>query len=330
MEFDTARARRLAAICRAVYVGTEDQLPSEIEGGRVEGIQAGGAGGRTSLAVVVDGPGADLVVAFRGTLVTPITEDVHLVALDWIENLRAGLVDVDFGSLPGLTGAGGAAPRVHQGFQEEFGAVRDALLERIGGRSAGRRLYVTGHSQGAAVAALATLVLSQARHEVAAAYLFAAPRPGDGVFRQAVEATAPVFRVEVGNDLVPHVPPARALARMDAHPVTRWIADRLRAMASNFRAGPLRHPVIWWFVRRIPSRLRPHAEACFRLMQTSVEAYESVGDLWYADATDRRVRHVVRGNEEDSLLLERNAALLRNPKDLFGDHWIGHYEHAVS
>jgi hypothetical protein len=53
------------------------------------------------------------------------------------------------------------------------------------------------------VLAFAGTISNPSNIEVAATYTFAAPFPGDGMFASSVRT--PVFRMEVGDDIVPHV-----------------------------------------------------------------------------------------------------------------------------
>lgn len=56
-----------------------------------------------------------------------------------------------------------------------------------------------------AEAALATRAFAAAGFNVAATYTFAAPRSGTIAYANSI--TTPVFRIEYGDDLVPHLPP---------------------------------------------------------------------------------------------------------------------------
>ena len=56
-----------------------------------------------------------------------------------------------------------------------------------------------------AEATLATAAFVRAGFKVAATYTFAAPRSGDLKFKESIQT--PFFRIEYGNDIVPHLPP---------------------------------------------------------------------------------------------------------------------------
>ncbi len=55
---------------------------------------------------------------------------------------------------------------------------------------------------------LATRALLAGGFSVVSAYTFAAPRPGNLEFARSLPDTLPIHRIEYGNDVVPHIPPA--------------------------------------------------------------------------------------------------------------------------
>jgi triacylglycerol lipase len=111
---------------------------------------------------------------------------------DWLANFTAALVPpIKF---PGL---------VHLGFIDQLRLIHDDMVADLN-TGFTPPLYVTGHSQGGAVAALATKALEHDGIEVAATYTFAAPLPCENMFKSSVKT--PVFRLEFGDDIVPHVP----------------------------------------------------------------------------------------------------------------------------
>jgi hypothetical protein len=121
---------------------------------------------------------------------------------DWLKNFEARLVPC---TLPHTALA--VSGEVHEGFLRELAGVWEPLQHHVGPLvHAGKPLYVTGHSQGAAVAVVATAALVAAQIAVTATYTFAAPRPGNHQFAQGLQAQT-IHRVELGDDVVPHVPP---------------------------------------------------------------------------------------------------------------------------
>lgn len=70
-------------------------------------------------------------------------------------------------------------------------------------------MTVTGHSLGAAIAAIGTSALTGLGHEVTT-YTFGEPLNGDAAFAQYIESQVPdsnYFRVTHANDGVPQIPP---------------------------------------------------------------------------------------------------------------------------
>lgn len=140
---------------------------------------------RTELIVAVRGPA--VIVAFAGT--DPI------VFADWI---------TDF-TIP--VGDGGTAT----GFAAAAALVAQSLDAVLAASPPGARLYITGHSLGAALAALtAQRLAAVAPERLAAVYTFGMPRVGNAAFAQAYEAVlgARTYRMVHGDDLVPTVPPS--------------------------------------------------------------------------------------------------------------------------
>lgn len=84
----------------------------------------------------------------------------------------------------------------HMGFKEAWASVATQVVERY----QGRRLWISGHSLGAALALFAGADLP-----ACAVYTYGAPRVGDGTFRDAIRV--PVWRVVNNNDIVPMLPP---------------------------------------------------------------------------------------------------------------------------
>jgi feruloyl esterase len=87
------------------------------------------------------------------------------------------------------------------------GQVRSAVATYVKDHpSAG--VYVTGHSLGAALAALAALDLTLQQQPLKAVYTFGQPRIGNQAFAHYLNQTlaAPLFRVVHHRDPIPHLP----------------------------------------------------------------------------------------------------------------------------
>ena len=211
MSFDAAIASRLARACHVAYaVGQAGGIGASSSYGAVKFTDdpdaiPGGAGGIDAAVVGrnVDG----VIVAFRGTLPLRFDgglEDFLQSLLDWLNDTRAGLA-------PGYGGL------VHQGFGESLEGLWPTLAQKIRARvGAGSRIYVTGHSKGGALAALAAVRLAdELRLPPTAVYAYAAPRAGNGAFADHYRRTiSESWRFENRDDIVPHLPPGGAMRRV--------------------------------------------------------------------------------------------------------------------
>lgn len=131
-----------------------------------------------------------IVVSFRGTEADELE--------DWITDLDCDLVEGPLGG------------RVHEGFYDALSCVWHLLDKEVrrlhsDGR---RRLWVTGHSLGAALASLAVARWCEAALPVAGLYTFGQPRTGDGMFARHFDfAFRPhAFRIVNNLDIVTRTP----------------------------------------------------------------------------------------------------------------------------
>lgn len=135
------------------------------------------------------GDGDVVVLAFRGTQPTDLR--------DWMTDTDAKLVP---GGHPVYRGL------VHQGFENALDDVwGDILVAMI--PHAEKRLFVTGHSLGGALATLAAARFATLGHKVSGLYTFGSPRVGDPAFCAAFDALGlPAYRYVNDLDVVPRVP----------------------------------------------------------------------------------------------------------------------------
>jgi hypothetical protein len=168
--------------------------------------------------------------------------------INWLTDADVNPVQLPFaiGSLPDET------VRVHGGFYRNLRATWHTVLAALDSAVAGRSilddgeatgeleaLYVTGHSLGAAMAALAgvRLVTDPAYRDrfgavLRGVYTFGQPIVGDEAFASACNADeflgTAVFRHVYGHDIVPRLPPAvtdhfvHFGAQLHAAPGKRW------------------------------------------------------------------------------------------------------------
>jgi hypothetical protein len=136
---------------------------------------------------IIASRGEALIVAFAGT------DPLHV--LNWVSDFYIGR----------------PTERVHEGFQ----AAADVVWPEVGaaierGIKENRRLFVVGHSLGAAIA---LVTVDRARQEKdlhsAQVFVFGAPRVGRADFVATYNATfgSTTYRLVHGRDIVPTVPP---------------------------------------------------------------------------------------------------------------------------
>jgi len=225
MTFDREFARLLLEICRFAYAtGFNDHENDKDKQDalnwirNIEGLTTTEPitlkGSKTSVACIAAYPDRN-IVAYMGTKTQFNTlENTRASIEDWSQNFEALLTPFKLGSAqlgtdhPTNIDKDNLGGLVHKGFLEELAAVQYRVVEELlihGGRN--RPVYVTGHSQGGAEAALATRALLAGGFPVVSTYTFAAPRTGNLEFTQSIPATLPIHRIEFGDDIVPHLPP---------------------------------------------------------------------------------------------------------------------------
>ena len=134
--------------------------------------------------VVLNQASGNVFVTFRGTQ----------SALDWL---------ADF-SVPQVNHAWG---KVEEGFNHIYSQCSGSVLAAVG-RAAGKPVFITGHSLGAALAVLATTDLVIAGNAPKPTmYSFAGPRVGDPAFADKFNQLVPApWRVVNSEDIVTTVP----------------------------------------------------------------------------------------------------------------------------
>jgi hypothetical protein len=212
------------------------------------------------------------VLAFRGTQVDAFWPSV----LDWA---------TDFHIEPALDGSDDV---VHAGFhhaldqvwkEDNIKQLRTALAE-----APSRRLWITGHSLGAA---LATLAASRCQGEadilphVAACYTYGSPRVGDPSFGTRIRV--PVYRVRNNSDVVTDVPPQGVLKHVgevefldnNGHLHVAWVEridilhrvlDLNRRLIRDMRAGIASRDFI------VPGPIADHAPINYSILLSNALA----------------------------------------------------------
>lgn len=311
MTFDRNFARLLLEICRYTYAAgfgdaanNDDAADSlkwiENEGGLVTDNPVILRGSGTSVACIASYPNRN-IVAYMGTKTQFNTVNNAIDSFgDWLHNFEVEPVpfaltdeqlgadcplDVDKNNLGGL---------VHKGFLEELAAVQSKVVKNLlaqGGR--GRPVYVTGHSQGGAEAALATRALLAGGFPVVSTYTFAAPRAGNLNFVTSIPATLPIHRIEFGDDIVPHVPPV-------------LVGKTAQTLAQELLLLPF---------------LSGDAKKLLEFIQKNAKrGYVGLGALCYGSNKTQALRVDLSQEQETELFFDRLWSLIRHP-----DRWAEHH-----
>jgi len=144
-----------------------------------------------------------IILAFRGTL-PPTNLNIPPQVRDWLQDFEAKPVAPPSGFPPGVM--------VHEGFWNAVESLwQDQIVPALHALQAANpqaKLYVTGHSKGGAMAALAAARLSfQETINAAGVYLYAPARAGNSLFVSTFPPQIPVVRYEHYLDAVPFLPP---------------------------------------------------------------------------------------------------------------------------
>lgn len=99
--------------------------------------------------------------------------------------------------------------QVHEGFQDALFPAVIAITQFLAQSARDKKIWITGHSLGGALASLFAGMLIENGYTVYGIYTFASPRPGDGAFARQLNqgVIGPHYRVVNAGDIVPHVPP---------------------------------------------------------------------------------------------------------------------------
>jgi hypothetical protein len=194
------RATRMLHLSGAAYCGGD-----QIEGwncgthctnvnGLAEQVYIDHAAEALAAFVAWDSVENAVVVAFRGTIETSIT--------DWVHNLAY----TKSHPLSKYPDAG-----VHHGWWNSWLTLEADTVEAIKNIASAhntKSVLVTGHSMGASLAADAAMSLKLNQGYDTAVVNFESPRPGDQKFMEAMAKEVPDFwRITHADDIVPHAPP---------------------------------------------------------------------------------------------------------------------------
>lgn len=239
---------------------------SNILGLLPESIHAQQLTGRYGIDAYLYGETRELaILAFRGTLPMRLAGRLTQVLGDWLNNTQTDLIAGEPQGIKGQLHAGYAASLDH--LWNAPGGIAGLLSRMTQGVAQGRRLLVTGHSKGGALAQLAALRLAATgipELTPAGVFTFGAPRAGNSIFAATLDHTfsGKAWRFEYRDDLVPHLPPAEPL----------WLI--LRETVSHLLTQ---------------TEEKPWSTLTDRFANTPLDGYASAGQLQFID-WDQRLR----------------------------------------
>ncbi len=117
---------------------------------------------------------------------------------DWLNNFRAiGTNDLAVG-------------RVHTGFYQAFQAIKESLIKLINDLGNGKKIWLTGHSLGGALATICLAELDASHHDkFQACYTYGQPRVGHSGIANFIKTNygGRYFRFVNDDDIVTRIPP---------------------------------------------------------------------------------------------------------------------------
>lgn len=151
-------------------------------------------------ACLVGTSGDGVILAFRGTIMPGLNwPSIY----DWLQDF---LVVPE--AVPGLPG------KVHMGFYNSVKAIWNPMLAEVQRQIPGKELIITGHSKGASMATLASMMLHEAGITAQTVTSFACPNTGDAAFASGYKK---VFKQNMylnHLDMIPFLPPTPDLAKI--------------------------------------------------------------------------------------------------------------------
>lgn len=195
MELTTAQAQRalfLAAVCQQTYAQFSNQdgsfvLPygySLFE--LIEAESLLGVWERFGFILQADD---EIIIAFRGSSSAP----------NWVADVIATQRKPKWSKSPCLT---------HRGFTNIYDSARKHILSALKRLPEHKKLFVTGHSLGAALATLCAFDIALNTNRTPILFTFASPRVGDPDFMQLFAKQVPnSYRISNAFDAVTHAPP---------------------------------------------------------------------------------------------------------------------------
>ena len=187
---------------------------------------------------------ANIVVAFRGSESPTSVDGLR----DWLLTNADNLLVLPEGAIGTDFVAAGVGARFHKGFVAALSDIWAPLFAAVDGAYSKkeRRVWVTGHSLGGALALLAAWRLQRNFVPVYAVYTFGAPMIGNAAAAEAFQREFPdkVFRFVDKDDLVPRLPTISLTSNAYGHCLREMllgadVAAGLEALAADPAGGPL-------------------------------------------------------------------------------------------
>ena len=189
---------------------------------------------------IIESP-SEIVVAFRGT-----EEAIDVITdLDWFQ------IPYPFVENSGWTDCG---------FTKDYQSIRNDVIQALKKLSTNKRLFITGHSLGAAIATLAALdIATNTAFTQPHVYTYASPRVGNFDFANMYNQTIHhSLRVVNTNDLIPHFPPTA----IPFLPITyRHVEKKYPIGFQNFSISG-NHEIANYFCRLSKMFKQVHNEIC--------------------------------------------------------------------
>ena len=203
----------------------------------------------------------DIVVAFRGSESPTSIDGLR----DWLLTNADNLLVLPEGSIGTDFAAAGVGTRFHKGFMGALADIWDPLFAAVDGayQKAERRVWVTGHSLGGALALLAAWRLQRNFIPIHRVYTFGAPMIGNAAAADAFKREFPdkIYRFVDKDDLITKLPTMSLTANSYGHCLTEVLLGAEAAAAAEFTAAggetldPAAQDALW---TQLTSRITSH------------------------------------------------------------------------
>ena len=149
----------------------------------------------------------DYWIAFRGTQTWyDILSDIDYNQTNYKNKITQTTSSILMDGLRDLGLSPSSSPKIHTGFSNVYDTIRDKIISALGGVGKDRRIYITGHSLGAAVATICHLDIGNQGWKPTT-YVFAPPRVGNSEFATLVnKGNGTLTNLVNTADIIPTLP----------------------------------------------------------------------------------------------------------------------------